>query len=565
MKKVKIVSFLCATILALSMVLPAWGGGTEAQNREPLTIEMYNVAANYQGIQGGWYGKLLKDKFNIELNVIAPQVAGDASALYQTRTASGNLGDLILLDNADLQDCIKAGLIADITDDVKNSANLSPYYSQYEFFNSMLEDNEVGRIYGLPCQITNTSPTTYSESEVYVSPMFAWDYFTEVGAPQMKDLNGLLDVMELMQAAHPSTDDGPVYGISLWKDWDNNSVETVNQLTKWYGYEVKESVLIGKKGDLLPLTSDDGAYLKMTKFFFDANQRGLLDPDSATQNWDMVVSKMQTRRILLLWYNWQRGFWNSPDHGNERTNYIYAPVDDLEIYQPSDSYYGDGRAFAIGSGVEGALKERVLELMDWLASPEGLEYLHCGIPGFNYTVGEDGKYTQTREGIVAFSENPEVPAEWGGGGWDDGNTKINQWPLHGVSINPNTGETYSRDYWSSYLEMNKTNTTNEWSEKYGAVNQVDLLLKTGQLEVIPNVNIILPSDTTDIALIRGQCKQEICDTTWRMIYAKDEAEFYKLWEDMKTKLDGLGWQEMYAFDSQKCQAIVDARNAALAQ
>ena len=32
---------------------------------EELTIEMYNVAANYQGLQTGWYGKILKDKFNL--------------------------------------------------------------------------------------------------------------------------------------------------------------------------------------------------------------------------------------------------------------------------------------------------------------------------------------------------------------------------------------------------------------------------------------------------------------------------------------------------------------------
>lgn len=556
---------IVAMLLSLVMLMCMTGGLASASDREPLTIEMYNVAANYQGIQGGWYGKLIKDKFNIELNIIAPQVAGDASALYQTRTASGNLGDIVVLDNADLQDCISVGLISDITEEVKNSENLSQYYEQYEFFNSMLENNEEGKIYGLPCQISNTSPTTYSEPEVYVSPMLHWDYFTEIGAPEMENLDDLLDAMEQILANHPTTEDGPVYGFSLWKDWDNTSAETVNQLTKWYGQEVRESVLLGKDGSMMPLTDDNGAYLKMTKFFFDANQRGLLDPDSGTQNWDMVVTKMTQRRVLLIWYSWQRGFWNSPERGQQRENYIYAPVNDLDIYQPSDPYYGDGRAFAIGSGVEGEKRERIIEFMDWLASPEGIEYLHIGIPGFNYTVGDDGKYTMTNEGLVAFSENPEVPEEWGGGGWNDGNHKINQWTLHGFSINPKTGETYANANWESYLEMNKTATTDEWSEKYGADNQVDFLLGTGQLEVIPNVNIILPSDTTDISLIRGQCKQEICDNTWRMIYANDEEEFNQIWENMKTTLDGLGWQEMYEYDVQKYQAIVDARNAALAQ
>ena len=77
---------------------------------EELTLEVYDVAANYQGLQSGWYGKILKDKFNIVLNIIAPQVSGDGEALYQTRTAAGNLGDIILLDNADMLDLMNEGV-----------------------------------------------------------------------------------------------------------------------------------------------------------------------------------------------------------------------------------------------------------------------------------------------------------------------------------------------------------------------------------------------------------------------------------------------------------------------
>ena len=48
----------------------------------------YDVAANYQGMQTGWFAKVVKDRFNIELNIIAPQVAGDT--IFQTRASSGN-------------------------------------------------------------------------------------------------------------------------------------------------------------------------------------------------------------------------------------------------------------------------------------------------------------------------------------------------------------------------------------------------------------------------------------------------------------------------------------------
>ena len=43
---------------------------------EPLTIDVFDSQANFQGTQTGWFAKIVKDKFNIELNIIAPNVAG---------------------------------------------------------------------------------------------------------------------------------------------------------------------------------------------------------------------------------------------------------------------------------------------------------------------------------------------------------------------------------------------------------------------------------------------------------------------------------------------------------
>ncbi len=599
MKKRKIVSLMLAVVCTFSLIMTGCSGAKKTNttttdtkdsgaastntaeatkdtaestpagidHTNPLTLEVYDVAANYQGTQSGWFAKVVKDKFNLELNIIAPQASGDGEALYQTRTAAGKLGDIILLDNSPLQDCIKAGLIADISSDVQNSTNLNQYYEQYKTFNSGLEGNSEGKLYGLPCQITNTSPTTYSEDTVYISPMLPWDYYTEVGSPEMKNLDDLLNVLEKIQKAHPTNDAGnPNYAISLWPDWDKGgtqiTMETATQLTKTYGYEVNGSIMLGNTGDMKEVTDDDGAYYKILHFFYEANQRGLVDPDSGSQNWDNACTKMKNKQVLMFWYNWQRGFWNTPDRANERNAYIYAPVADMNFYQPSDSYFGDGRAFALGAHMEGNDRARAIEFLDWLISPEGLQYIHHGIPDWSYTKGDDGKYTLTENGLYGLMENRTVPDEWGGGGFDDGNSKINQWPLHSVSINPNTKEPYNSNYWASYLEANKTTMTKEWTEKYGGENQVKYLESTGQLKPVPNVNIILPSDTTDVALIRSQCATLICDTSWRMVFAGSEDEFKSMWADMKTQLQGLDWSQLVEFDKAKYQNVIDARNAA---
>jgi putative aldouronate transport system substrate-binding protein len=555
---------MAAMMTASALPMNAWADAPEVNHDETLTIEVYDVAANYQGMQTGWYAKEIKDRFNIELNIVAPQVSGDAASLYQTRCASGDLGDIIILDNADMQDCVDVGLIADISEELPNYENIMKYEEQINLFNDAMNE-AIGKegIYAIPAQMNSNGPTEYKEDTVYTMPRMEWDHYVEVGAPEMKNLDDLLDTLKKIQDAYPTNEAGDkTYALSLWPDWDGTSIENVNQITKWYGQEVNGSVLIGNDNSITPLTDKDGAYYKMLKFLYQANQMGLVDPDSATQDWNAACDKMRQGRVHLFWYNWQRGFWNSPEKGEARQNYCAIPVGDMNVFQASDTYYGDGRVWAIGSGVSDEDRARILEFMDWLCSPEGLTMQHIGQEDFIYTVNDDGTYTLTDVGLTRFSADPEVPEELGGGSWNDGNNQVNQWMVAGVEMNPVTGETFSSDYWASYIKQNDTATTKEWAEKFGAANEVEYLKENGMLEPVPSVNLALAIDTTDIALIRSQCGDQVKTTSWKAIFAADDAEFDQLWDDMCTTLNGLGWEQLVEFDTEKYQPVIAAREAA---
>lgn len=86
--------------------------------------------------------------------------------------------------------------------------------------------------------------------------------------------------------------------------------------------------------------------------------------------------------------------------------------------------------------------------------------------------------------------------------------------------------------------------------------------KNNVLLVSPNVSVTLPSDEPDISVARNECNQTICDYSWRMIFAKDDAEFDKMWDDMTTEMDGMGFQELYQFDVEKHTIEVEAKNKA---
>jgi len=593
MKK-RILSVVLATTLMVSMMLTGCGGSTETQapaatesattetapaadatttetaetaettqaatvsHDEELVIEMYNVAANYQGLQTGWYGKVLKDRFNITINIIAPQVSGDGEALYQTRTAAGNLGDIVLLDNADMLECVDVGLIADLSADIQNYPNLMKYWEQIELFNK-----DLGGIYAIPTEMNTNGPTVYMSETVSSMPRIPWDFYTEIGRPELNTLDDLLQALVAMQKAHPTNEAGDTaYGMTLWKDWDGTSIENVNQLTKWYGQEVNGSVLIGYDNTIAPLTDKNGAYYKMLKFFYQANQLGLVDPDSATQDWNSACDKMKQKRTYLVWNNWMQGFTNSPEIGEKGANYMGMPIADMQVFQTSDYYYGSGRVFGIGSQVSPENKARMLEYLDWLASPEGCTIQHAGTEGLIYTVGDDGKYTLTEDGFNRFTSEIMVPEDQGGGNWTDGNNQVNQWIVASIEMNPETGETYVPDLWASTIEKNNTKTTKEWREIYGATNEVEYLQNNGMMTPVPSINMALAIDTTDIGLIRSQCKTIVCDTSWKAIFAANDAEFEALWDDMVVQLEGFGWNDLVAFDTEKYQPIIDARKAA---
>lgn len=530
---------------------------------ETLVLEVYDVAANYQGMQSGWFAKVVKDKFNIELNIIAPQVAG--ASIYQTRASSGNLGDILILEGVDFADCVEAGLVKDISDKVASSQYLSQYKGQIEVFNNGLPNNDAGTTYGIPAQMTNTSPTSYSQDVIYSSPLLRWDLYSEQGCPDIEDLDGLLDVLEKMMKDHPTNADGDAaYPLSLWSDWDGGDgmlgIANVVQLTTWYGEKIKGSAILKPDDSFIAITDKEGSYYKMLKFLNDAQRRGIVDPDSGTQDWNAACAKMSAGQVYLMWYSWQVGFWNSQDRLKDGSAFIFTPVKDQLYYADSDTYYGSGRVFAVGSGVEGEKYDRIMEFLDWYASPEGLVFQHDGIEGFNYVVGEDGVYTQINDN--ALMDNLPVPEEYGGAGYQDGNNAINQWIVDAISTNPNTGEPYSAQYWSTYKAATMTQMKEEWAAKFGAAEPVEYMKKNNVLLVSPNVSVTLPSDTPDISIIRSQCNETLCDYSWRMIFAKDDAEFDAMWSELSEQMDGFGFQDLLKFDIEKHQIELEAKNKA---
>ena len=423
--------------------------------------------------------------------------------------------------------------------------------------------------YGIPTEMTDTAPDTLTDDVIYSSPMLRWDLYKAIGAPDLANLDDLLEALKKIHEIHPANDEGdPAYPFTLWADWDGNDnmigIANVVQLTTWYGEKLKGSAMLKPDYTFSPLYERENAYYKIAKFLNKANQMGLVDPDSGTQPWDTVANKLSTGRADVMWYSWQTGFWNSVDRLNAGTGFIFIPVGDQNYYADADRYYGSDRMFGVGAGVEGEKYERIMAFLDWYASPEGATFQHDGIEGLNYTVGENGKFVPYKDN--ALMDNLPVPEEYGAGGYSDGNNQINQWIVSSICINPVTGERFAQKYWQSYKDMTMTEMKKEWQEKFGAEDSVDWMKKNGKLLASPSVDFTPAADNNDFIALRSDVNKCLCEYTWNLIMTcSTDEEFEALWDEMVVQLDGFGYKELYAHDIEVWQPEIDAKKAAAAK
>ena len=556
----KFLSLLLTAALLLGMC-----SFTVAAADEPLEIVFFDDAANYNGEQTGWFAKVVLDRFNIKLNIIATQVIGDE--VFATRSADGDLGDIIIMDKTKFADIVKAGLVKDISDKIGELTNLQPFMTQIDAFNQKFLGKDAGVYYGIPDQMTDTSAVGLTGEMIYSSPQVRWDLYKQLGMPEVKDIDGLLDLLVKIHEIHPTNEDGdPAYPFSLWPDWDNgdnmSGPANVVQLTTWFGDKMKGSALLKADNTFVKLYDKDSGYYKITKFINKAYQLGLVDPESFEQDWNALPTKISTGRVDLLWYNWQQGFWNSQARLDDGTAFQTIPVEGFNFYADADTFYGGDRAWGIGSKVEGEKYDKIIEFLNWYASPEGLTFEHCGIEGLNYTVGEDGKFIPYKDN--ALMDNLPVPEEYGGGGYQDGNNAINQWLLASICTNPNTGETYDMKYWASYIAKNMTEMKKEWQERFGANDPVDWMKKNNKVIISPNCIAEMETDTDDIAVLRNSIDQTLAQYTWQLFACADDDAFEAKWDEMVAEIDGLDYETLFNFDVAKWQVQVDAKIAAAA-
>lgn len=545
------------------------GGGYKTA----IVVDVFDSVANYQGIQPGWFAGIVKDKFNMELNFIAPNVAGGGDTLYETRFAAGNLGELVICggERDTVQRMIDSGLLL----------NMEPYIRDMEImkYREALEAANSGitpeGIYIIPSELSQNSPLTPEESlEPACGPYLRWDLYKELGYPEIRTLEDLLPVLKQMQELEPEAENGEkTYAFSFFRDWDGNMMTAAKQPCCFYGYDEFGFGLEKADGsDFQSIIDSDSLYVRSLKLFFDANRMGLVDPQSPTQKYSDFVRKCEEGRILYSPWPWSaQTAYNTLARKEEGKGFMLADIGDMEIYSAGCNRRGN-RKIVIGIGAQAKDPERLAAFIDWLYSPDGIACNGvqtsagtAGPRGLSWDYGKEGEPYLTEFGVAALlGGGAKVPEEWGGGLWAEGISRLNFMPVSPCERDEN-GYPYSCLLWDSVAGINETALDRDWKGQMGAENTREFLTGNKKLLVEAGCDFATPPEGSEISTLRGQCKNIIQKYSWEMVFAEDEKEFYRLLRQMQEEAASLGYHEVFAEDMKNVESFREAKRNAIAE
>ena len=567
----KLIAMLLSLVLTVSL-LAGMGGSALAAGDEVTTLTVYSQLANFSGTQGGWSSVLLKDMLGIEL-VIVPESDGT----YQTRMESGDLGDIVVWGSNDTnyQEAVKQGLLFDWEEeDLLNE--YGPYIAETfgDALDANREINSDGLLHGFG---HNLALSADNHENFFYTWDIRWDLYEQLGYPEVKTLDDLVDVLAQMKELEPTDDNGnPTYAASPWPDWDGDMVmyvkSTAQNIT---GYdEMGLGLYDAVNGEYHGVLEENGPYLQALKFYNKLYQRGLLDPDSMTQNYSQMQAKVTSGGVMFSIFDYAGStLFNTDEHlaaGKYMTS--LQPTDTTNIAYGL-SLAGGIRVWSIGNYTD--YPEKCMEFINWMATPEGAMTGWYGLKGLMWDYDEEGHTYFTDLGLKCHNDPTTdlTGVEWTSpytgktytldGTFNDGMIQINNTTWSQSAENPDSieGETFHYSSWESMITDPKNDAEKDWREHNG-VNTNQEYLENQSYSVIPGVNYSASTRSSELELTWSQVTTAVKQGSWNAIYADSDEEFDEIVAQMISDCEEYGYADCLAWGENeaalKYQLQVDA-------
>jgi len=422
MKTKKVLSVLLATAMVSAMFTGCGDGGdtdatstnTNASTNESVSGESGNSTSGSGEIKEftaffAVPGTEINDDNEIQ-QMIAERTGVKVKETWLTgQTAAEAVGTLIaggeypdFIDGSDgAAQLYEAGALVALDDYIDKYPNIKEFLTEQEWDQLRKED---GHIYWIP-QFSNI----YGEEKATIHNDEAFWIQTRVlewaGYPEVHTMDQYFDLIESYNAANPTMDDGTAnipYTI-LCEDWRYFCLENAPEFLD--GYPNDGSCIV----DPETLTIIDYNTTPTAKRYFqklnEEFKKGIVDPESFTQNYDEYISKLSTGRVLGMIDQWWDFAYTARDalkqQGLDLKGCDYVPLPITIEEGMHNQWHNSGGVLNVSSGlaittsckdVEGAL-----QFVNDLLGQEIHDLRFWGVKDVDYLVDDEGAFYRTED------------------------------------------------------------------------------------------------------------------------------------------------------------------------
>ena len=540
-------------------------GGQEAAGQdEVVTLKMFiRNQSKYTGLQEDPVAKYIEEKLGIRIELTVDSSLGNTTAqtstfneLLATKLASNDLDDIMdfgspsgnpeILNN--LNRAVEAGmiiplddLVAEYTDNLSTDPRLTirnDYRREH-----MYNDGKFYSVGGWGGMGLDQLPGAAN--------WVRWDLYKEMGYPDVETDEDYLEMLKEMQDSYPETPGGEkVYAIGgAFADPQGMGDGFVNRdypLSK--GYEPLEgnyAVYLNHatKQVEAPLQDPDSFFWNGVKLYYKANQMGILDPGAVTMSSAEYTEKINKGAYLSAVNGWQVMNKEAILDGLGMKDAGYMPMRPLEDVVSLSVYWESvvgGNEFAITSKCK--YPEKAIQFLDWCMSEEGSRMITQGAEGMAYTMDGDV---------------PSVTQQYlddNAGGTVDMAETYGKWKYAGI----NAFQHIDVDSNGYYIQPEQIPNVDNYSAVkkdalsfYGTESFTDYFTqyKNRAGEKLPNViwstyTSGIGSKPDDIKQKYAQINEYMYKQIFKMIYAKDDAEYEALQNEAMEKVGELGVRDV---------------------
>lgn len=403
-----------------------------------------------------------------------------------------------------------------------------------------------------------------------------WDLYKKAGYPKLENFDeDMLDVMQAMVDLEPETADGEkTYGLGGWfgngQDWGEwffiygMAPQEGASLQEGTGLTLAINTVDSTPINSNQLTDPNGYFWRAVQFMNKANQRGLLDPDSFTQQSDVYEENLKAGKYMFNYPGWMSGNANAEfnkTEGNEKM-FISIPAVGVDAEDRFGNMYRGERQYVINANTE--YPERCVALLDLVSTHEFSRLQYNGFEGDFYNV-VDGKPVPTEEFLNTTIDDAFCT--------ETGLTIYHHFMGYGNgTLDPKDGEVTDLKLYSAAAIAAKSNATLEdFMSYYGQENWGDVY--RAETPNCNSMNFISLNSEGDITSYVNEIKAYRGKNVFNCVAAKTDEEFEQLRDQMIEELQNTYHVDevfQYFYDQAVAQAdqvaeMAEMQNAITAQ